>query len=110
MLAVAGCLRMENVQELIAAADDFGTPDELLEPRWNHGGYCDESFAFAFSGGGRERELKVRSERTCHRPLDQEELEVGESDVACTECQQARYRMRQASLVPVGAPVDCPRP
>ncbi len=74
--------------------------DQLLEPAWNHGGYCETRFQFKWEAGSTadEATLSVRSERICHRPLDQAEIAAGESDIAMSECRQARYRAGKKEL------------
>jgi hypothetical protein len=75
--------------------------DQLLEPTWNHGGYCETRFQFKWETGSSAEEatLSVRSERICRRPLDQAEIAAGESDIAMSECRQARYRTGQKELL-----------
>lgn len=74
--------------------------DQLLEPVWNHGGYCEAQFRFRWKAGTTANEilLLVMSERICHMPLDQDEIAAGESDVAMSECLNARYRVVENGL------------
>ena len=67
--------------------------DLLHEPTWNHGGYCETQPQLRWESGGIDSplELYVESQRICYMPLDQEEIAAGESDIAMSECRQARY-------------------
>lgn len=67
--------------------------DILLEPTWNHGGYCESDYELRWESGRVDSgvELHVISERICHMPLDQEEIAAGESDIAMSECRHIRY-------------------
>ena len=67
--------------------------DILLEPAWDHGGYCESQHAFRWEAGATDSgaELHVVSERICHMPLDQEEIAAGESDIAMSECRRTQY-------------------
>ena len=74
--------------------------DHLLEPAWTHGGYCRTRFKMDWDLKGAKSELilETQSERICHMPLDQKEMSAGESDIATSECHQARYRFAEGRL------------
>ena len=79
---------------LFAHFDEGWCPvDVLLEPAWNHGGYCETQFLLRWERARTESqvELNVLSERICRMPLDQEEIAAGESDIAMSECWHVRY-------------------
>jgi hypothetical protein len=89
--------------------------DQLLDPVWNHGGYCETQFQFQWETGasGDEMLLIVMSERICHMPLDQDEIAAGESDVAMNECVNVRYRVtdnRLERLAETASEAPCPEP
>jgi len=77
--------------------------DQLLEPTWNHGGYCETQFQLRWNPGRNDsfRELHVLSERICHMPLDQEEIAANESDIAMIECQHDRYLLNKNELTKI---------
>lgn len=75
---------------------------ELLEPSWSHGGYCDSEFEFHWATpreGDSSPRLDVRSDSVCHMPLDQEELEAGESDIASQSCVISAFEVENGMLL-----------
>jgi hypothetical protein len=74
---------------------------ELLEPLWQHGGYCESDVQFKSlddmqaSGGG----MILSVERICHMPLDSEEIESGVSDIAEHECVENVYAFSGAGIL-----------
>lgn len=74
--------------------------DQLLEPVWAHGGYCEADFRLQWERGDSDSAvaLNTLSGRTCYMPLDQEEIAAGESDIAMSECRRARYELGKSGL------------
>lgn len=68
---------------------------ELLEPLWQHGGYCLSAIELRWSDSATASRggMAIRAERVCHMPLDGEEFEAGVSDVAEHECVETRYAL-----------------
>jgi hypothetical protein len=75
--------------------------DHLLDPAWNHGGYCRTRFELQW--GEKSNKSKVNldalSERICHMPLDQKEIAAGESDIATSECRKAQYELTARKVI-----------
>lgn len=78
---------------LTRLAQGWCAADMLLPPAWTHGGYCSARFDLTVESAGRAPVLALRSERICHIPLDQKEKAAGQSNIAASECRQARYRV-----------------
>lgn len=72
----------------------------LLEPLWQHGGYCESAVEYRWPKTVEKNDayVTIQAERVCHMPLDAAELETGVSDVAEHECVTARYEIRDGSL------------
>jgi hypothetical protein len=77
--------------------------DVLLEPSWNHGGYCESDIRLHWEDKVSDPQvlLDTISERICHMPLDQEEIAAGESDVAMSECRHLRYLMQGEKMTKI---------
>lgn len=89
----------------VRGEDGWCPAHELLEPQWNHGGYCTSEFAFHWTetrAGDSGPRLDVRSDRVCHMPLDQEEVEAGESDVASQGCAVSAFEVENSTLIAAG--------
>lgn len=66
---------------------------ELLEPIWQHGGYCESLIGYTWSDATKSTiaGFDIHAERICRMPLDAEEVETGESDVAAHDCTKVSY-------------------
>jgi hypothetical protein len=80
--------------------DDWRLVDQLLDPAWTHGGFCEVRFRMRWEGKERtfDATLDTLSERVCRMSLDREELSARESDIASRECRHARYGLAAKRL------------
>lgn len=86
----------------VLAQDEYGwcPAAVLLEPLWQHGGYCESVIEYKWPKDSEKNDMHVmiQAERVCHMPLDAAELETGVSDVAEHECVKVHYEIRDGSL------------